>query len=354
MKKLFSALLLLILVFLLAPTTFAQSNLKGDIDINNKVDASDARLTLRAAVGLEEISSDKLVYADMDNDNSITASDARLILRTSVGLEEQKYVNSNPIDNEIDKITFTEAVVVDNKDCTIKITDIDPDNLWGYTLKTFIHNKSSEITYMIAVESAAINGVQCDPFFATEVAPGKKANVEISFSDEILEAEDITSYTDIELTFRVYDTNDWSSDDIVYQTIHIYPYGEINAVNFVRTPQPNDTIIIDNEYTTVIVTGYEYDEIWGYTAKLFLLNKTNKNLMYSFDNVSVNGFMADPFYATSVLPGKCAFSSVYWSETIFAQNGITKVNEIDFMLSIYDYDNWLSDYLVNEKIVLNP
>lgn len=40
---------------------------------------------------------------------------------------------------------------------------------------------------MFSVESASINGVQCDPMFASEVAAGKKANEEINFSTDTLE-----------------------------------------------------------------------------------------------------------------------------------------------------------------------
>lgn len=59
--------------------------------------------------------------------------------------------------------------------------------LRGYTLKAQLENKSTEKTYMFSVESASINGVQCDPMFASEVAAGKKANEEINFSTDTLE-----------------------------------------------------------------------------------------------------------------------------------------------------------------------
>ena len=138
--------------------------------------------------------------------------------------------------------------------------------MWGYTLKAQLENKSTEKTYMFSVESASINGVQCDPMFASEVAAGKKANEEINFSTDTLEENGIVEYTDIELTFKVYDSNDWSADPVGKETIHVYPYGEENAVAFVREAQATDNVIIDNDYVTVIVTGYEDDEIWGYAG----------------------------------------------------------------------------------------
>ena len=58
------------------------------------------------------------------------------------------------------EITFEEISVVDNDECVIKITGIDADNLWGYTLSAYLENKSAEKTYMFSVESASVNGVQ--------------------------------------------------------------------------------------------------------------------------------------------------------------------------------------------------
>lgn len=254
-------------------------------------------------------------------------------------------------DNQID---FQELTVVDNDQCTIKITGIDADNLWGYTLETYLENKSSDKTYMFSVDSAAVNGVQSDPLFATEVSAGKKANAEISFSDTNLEENGITEFTDIELTFRVYDSNDWAADAVAETTVHVYPYGEDHATTFVRDSPDTDNVVIDNENVTVIVTGYETDEIFGYTVNLFLVNKTDTNVMFSVDEASVNGYMADPYYATTVTAGKCAFSSISWSDTTFADNGITDVEEIELRFRAYDSENYMANDFANQLVTLNP
>ena len=256
--------------------------------------------------------------------------------------------------NGKNQITFNGLVAVDNAECSIKITEIDPDNIWGYTLKVQLENKSSDKAYMFSVESAAINGVQCDPFFASEVSAAKKANDEISFTDGDLEKIGIKDYTDIELTFRVYDSNDWSADDVVKETVHIYPYGEDKAEKYVRIPQASDNVIVDNEYVTATVIGYEEDEIWGYTVNLFLLNKTDKDVMFSVEEASVNGYMADPFFAKTVYSGMCAFASMSWSDTTLEENGITAIEEIEFNLRVYNDDDWFEDDWVNETVTLNP
>ena len=248
-----------------------------------------------------------------------------------------------------EELSFTEVVVLDNEQCLIKITGIDPDDLFGYTLKAYFENK-----YMFSVDNATINGVQCDPYFAAEVAAGKKSNESISFTVDVLEENGVGDFTDIELSFGVYDSEDWLADPVAEETVHIYPYGEDKAVKFVREAQDTDKVLIDNEYVTLIATGTEEDEFWGYTVNLFMVNKTDKNLMFSVENASVNGFMADPFFAQDVFAGNCSFSSMSWDTEELTASGITDVEEIEFTLCVYDEDDLTADNLVNEVIKFNP
>ena len=66
-------------------------NAPGDVDGDGKLTSADARLALRASVGLEadiKPGTDAYLAADADGDGKITSADARLILRASVGLED--------------------------------------------------------------------------------------------------------------------------------------------------------------------------------------------------------------------------------------------------------------------------
>ena len=60
----------------------------GDPDFNNTVDASDARLALRAAVGLDKLTESAMKAADVDKNGVVDSTDARLILRAAVGLDK--------------------------------------------------------------------------------------------------------------------------------------------------------------------------------------------------------------------------------------------------------------------------
>ena len=253
------------------------------------------------------------------------------------------------------EIVFESLKVVDNDECSIVITELDPNEIFGYTLEVELENKSSELTYMFAIRTASVDGVETDPLFASEVAAGKKSADEIYFTDTNLEENGLTDFTDIEMTFYVYDSDDWLADPVAEETVHIYPYGEENASVFERESLDTDTVLIDNDNITVIVTGYEYDSIWGYTVNLFLVNKTDSYVMFSVDEASVNGYMSDPLWAEELSGGKCAFSSVCWYDTELEEYGITdgsEIENIEFLLIAYDEKDFT--YYAEEDISLTP
>lgn len=256
-------------------------------------------------------------------------------------------------ENDQDEVSFTEVVVVDNEECLIKITGIENDVIWGYSLKVYLENKSADQTYMFSVDDAAINGVQAQTLFATVVAPGKKVNESLIFMEDLSEYG-IGDFTDIELGFSVSDSEDWLADPVAEASVHVYPYGEDKAIQFAREAQDSDLTLVDNDYVTAIVTGYEEDEIWGHTAQLYLVNKTDKPLMFSADESSVNGFMVDALFAETVSAGRCAFCSLVWDTTAMEENGITEIEEIEFKLQAYDLDDLSAEYVVNESVTFKP
>ena len=102
MKKMYkiSSLLLLCLILLLSSFSiiaFAEDGeaegteeptiLLGDMDLNGKVETTDARLILRLASGLEAPTADYLVYGDMNSDGVLSVEDAVLALKAVAKVE---------------------------------------------------------------------------------------------------------------------------------------------------------------------------------------------------------------------------------------------------------------------------
>lgn len=262
---------------------------------------------------------------------------------------------SNPVETtSTPEVKFEEVTVVDNDECAIKITDIDADNMWGDTLKVYLENKNDEKTYMYSVVSASVNGIEVDPLFANKVAAGKKANKEINFMDDGLKKNGI-EFTDIAMTFQVYDSNELADyEEVARETVHVYPLGKENATLFVREEQASDQVLIDNEKCKATVIGTENDSILGYTLNLYLENKSNSSVMFYVEDVSVNGYMIDPFWARSVSAGNVAFSDMSFNTSAFEENNIETVEDIELTIRAYNYEDYSANDYAKETVTINP
>ncbi|MBR4309047.1 MAG: hypothetical protein IKT58_05580 [Oscillospiraceae bacterium] len=258
-------------------------------------------------------------------------------------------------DTSPETVTFEEVVVVDSAECLIKVTGVNNDDFQGYSLDVYAENRSSDKKYTFSVDSAAINGVNCSTYYYETVEPGKKSNKSIAFLDDDLERYGLGAYTDIELSFRVSDSEDWFADDVANESVHIYPYGEAKATKFVRQAQPGDKVLVDNNDVTVIATGFGMREYWGYCADLYVVNKTDRTLGFSAEDASLNDFMTDAFLDIEYVDaGNSTFGSVIWSESEMEANNITDVTDMEFTLRAYDVEDWYSDDVLNAVITITP
>lgn len=96
MKKIAAILLSAILLLLSATASAAEipeetQILMGDVTLDEKINAADARLALRIASKLETADGVNLLSADADGNGKINASDARIILRVASKLSSFTY-----------------------------------------------------------------------------------------------------------------------------------------------------------------------------------------------------------------------------------------------------------------------
>lgn len=250
-----------------------------------------------------------------------------------------------------ESLSFEETVLVDNDFCVMKATEIEEDGMWGYTVKVYIENKTSDKTLMFTWDDVAVNGIMLDPFWAKSIMPGTKANEEVTFSKNSMKESGITKVTEITGTYRVYDHDNWGADDFAKDSFAIYPYGEDAADNTLNVD--GETLFESNGVKMVIV-GYEPDSTWGYTMKVHLENRTDKNLMFSITDSSVNGYAIDPFWAESVAPGKSSFEDISWSSSELEKNNITQVEEITMKIRVHDADDWAADDIINDTYTVKP
>ena len=245
-----------------------------------------------------------------------------------------------------------ELVLVNDENMVITVKEFDEDGFWGPTMKVYLENKTDK-QLMYSIDSCAVNGVMNDPFWAKELPAGSKANAEISWTDLSGNAAS-AGITKVELCFKVYDSDDWMADNLLYQDFTIYPKGKSNAVIDQFIPDQDDIVLFDNEEVSMIVTGFENDELWGYSARVYLNNKTDAQLMFSVKSAVVNGYVCDPFWAREVRGHAADYASISWLPDEFEENGITEVEEITLAISVYDSNNWMDDALLEKQFIIRP
>ena len=252
--------------------------------------------------------------------------------------------------------TIENEIIVDNEYCALTVLSGEVKKSGAPEFKLQMENKTADKTLMFSIDNVSVNGWMMDPFFASSVAPGKKSNDTLSFTGDDFKACGLTSADEISFDLRVYDSDDWMADNYVEDSFVIYPTG-LTAEEVVipeRRAGANEMVIEDNDAFTFIILDTDPDNFWGYTLNAYLENKTDNTIMFSWDDVSVNGFMVDPFWATSVAPGSRKISEVNFSDSKLEENGIETVEDVEFGLRVYNYEDWLTDDIFKGTFTYNP
>ena len=112
--------------------------------------------------------------------------------------------------------------------------------------------------------------------------------------------------------------------------------------------------LVNNEDVAVHIVSIENNAHTGMQLRIQCENKTDRALLFSWDMVSVCGFMYDPFWAEEVAAGKTANSTVYLDTYELEQMDVTSVDEISFTLRVVDSENWMEEPLVEEACTVYP
>jgi|GEM_PF-1108279 len=254
------------------------------------------------------------------------------------GKEETKPEEPDKPAYDVDGLLIAEC-----EGARLTIEGVEESWTGGVQFNILCENLTSDKTLMYSIDDTAVNGYMIGSFFANEVAPGKKAFEDLSFSSSDLSASGITSCDKVELKLRVYDSNDWSAAPLIEDRFAFYPTG-LSDEEIVIPDRPTtegEMIVEDNENFDFIILGAETSSLGGYRLNCYMENKTDKTLMYTWDETSVNGFMIDPFWARSVSPGCRLRSDISFSSSKLKENHIDTVEEIEFKLKVYDNENWL-------------
>ena len=336
MKKLYHLLMFLMLSILLVACTASKEDVKED----KKTES-----TKETKKGKKNKSKDK--SKDESDEDESDEEESKYVEETKEG-KKTPSKSTRPI-------TLKNEMLVDNELFSITAKSIDEDSEYGYAVHLLIENKSPDKTYTFNIQKGEVNGVEVNLYTVIFVNPGKKANTAVIIDD--LKEYGIEEYTDIELTVDVTEGK-YTYDEpyAMSESVHIYPYGKENATEFVYEAKAGDQVLVDNEYVTVIYTGDNKENELGYSISLYIVNKTDKDITVSGDDMSINGYMAEAYYDQRISAGKISLSGIQWYGETFKENDMdeSKINDIEFSLDIYQTDNTEAEHFFNGVLKFAP
>ena len=242
---------------------------------------------------------------------------------------------SDTVENTADEITIEEQVLVDQDGIKITATGYVQDSFWGDGISLLVEN-DSDADVLIGCTALIVNDFMINDLFGATIAAGKKSNETMYLSASELKAAGIDPVGKIEVYFHAY-------DDASYDTIF-----ETDCVT-IQTSQ------FDNMDTTADDTGLElYNEggirivgktvdensFWGTAILLYCENTSGRNVGISAEDISINGFMIDGLYSSTVYDGKKSLDDVTIFSTDLEANGIETIEEVELKFHIYDTDTF--------------
>ena len=273
----------------------------------------------------------------------------------TIPAESTEAPTAAPTQPPVTAVDTDKNTLVDNENAAFSIIRVENNAHMGMQLQVQCVNKTDR-TLLFSWDMVSVCGFMYDPFWAEEVAAGKTANSTIYLDTYQLAKMDVESVDEISFTLRIVDSENWMEAPLVEEAFTVYPTG-LNADTVQmpnRAPTDGQVVIADNEDLRFVIEWADSEDASAYTVYVYAENKTDRNLLYAWDLVSVNGFMIDPFWAVSVSAGKKACSEVTFYRSDLEANGITDISQIEFRLLVSDYDDWEADYLLEETYTYNP
>ena len=232
-------------------------------------------------------------------------------------------------------IAIDEQVLLDRDGVKVTATEYVEDSIWGEGIKILVEN-TSEKNIGVNCNAVIVNNFMITDLFSTSVAAGKKANDTIYLSSGDLEAAGIDNVGQVELYFHAYnsDTYDTIFDaDVV--TVKTTAFEQMDT-----TVSEEGIVLYDANDVKVMGRYVSDDSFWGAAVLLYLENNTEKNIVVSCENMSINGFMVTPYFHGDVYAGKMAVDEITILSSDLEENGITDIEDIEVSFHIYDSDTY--------------
>lgn len=228
----------------------------------------------------------------------------------------------------------SETVLLDEAGIKITAKSLDKSGWMGPELKLLIENNTDK-NLTVQVRNASVNGYMISTSISEDVAAGKKANGEITFSNTSLKGAGISTFADMEFSFHIID-DEWDT----YLDTDMITVRTAAAETYTYTYDDSGVEIYNNNGIRIVSKGLNSGDIFGKGAVFYIHNGSDQPVKISDRDCSVNGFMLDPNLYIELMPGKHAVDDMdFWSSDL-EENEIIDITDIEFSIHISNSDTW--------------
>lgn len=232
-------------------------------------------------------------------------------------------------------VTIAEQVLLDQNGIVITAQEYVNDSIWGEGIKMVLENNSDK-DVTVGCSALIVNNYMITDLFVSDVAVGKKANETMWLSSSELKAAGIDSVGQVEIYFHIYDS---STYDTIYDsecvTIQTSQYENMDTT-------PDDAGVELYNANGIRIVGKTVDEnsFWGTAILLYCENTSGRNVGISVNDMSINGFMMNPLFSTTIYNGKMAIDDITILSSDLEENGIESIENVELKFHIYDTDSY--------------
>lgn len=126
------------------------------------------------------------------------------------------------------------------------------------------------------------------------------------------------------------------------------------SIYYIQDLAAGSIILLDNSDVKVSIVEYlEKASWWEFGYKLKIENKSNEVITYMFDDVSIMDINCKPMFSIDhIEPGQTTYFNIAWDKDSLEKAWIPYINNIKFMLRIYNNDNWRTPALYGTKALI--
>lgn len=232
-------------------------------------------------------------------------------------------------------VTIDEQTLVDQDNIVITAKEYVTDNIWGDGISLLLENNSDK-DVMVGCTALIVNDYMITDLFSSEVAAGKKANETLYLSSAQLNAAGIENVGKVEIYFHVYDSTTY---DNIFDT-ECVTIKTSEFANMDTTPNDAGTELYNADGIRIVGKTVDENSFWGTAILLYCENNSGKNIGITVDDMSINGFMMNPLFSTTVYDGKKSIDEITVFSSDLEENGIESIEEVELKFHIYDANSY--------------